>query len=321
MLQNNLVIPNTIRLISPAGRLDEGAITAGQIIWPGMLIRRMPDGTWSPHTEYGGVGPVAIAVEDANRGLDITQPMIGPGTFPFYYPVKGDMFLCLLQNGQKATTSGLLISAGDGTLAPDPGQALYTITAPSTIITNTNTETVFSNGTYTVAANALFVNDTLRVSGQVNILSQNATDTNTIKVYVGAANVVLNFGALSLPAGSVVNFDLQFRFSAVGASGSFTGNGTYWYTVGANTSPISAQLALTATTLATNATFVVKVSDTMSAASTADQAQLQSFRVSVDRSQYYSDLFTAYETVDNSGSPAIGVSGFNNAAFLRTICI
>jgi len=304
--------PSRIVLIS-RGRYDEA--NADVQCYPGMLLAPQADGGVSPHSVVGGGGPLCIAIEDAMRGGDITQALPVNNATPFYRPAKGDLFLCLLQNGQNVSAQQALMSAGDGTLVAALTSKAYNITAASTAITNTNAETTFSNGSYSIPANILAAGDIVRLRGKATVTGQNGSDTTNVKVYVGANSVAL--GATNIAANSVVTFDIQATIQTAGASGAvsmegYLGSGV----IGTGTEKV--QSVNTNTSLNTAAAVTCKVTQTWNNASTSDTITLDEFEVTIIKAAGFNGLLIAQEAINNtSGAGSSPISGFNSAAFIR----
>lgn len=302
--------PNKIALIT-RGRYDEA--TAGGNIYPGMLLQNNGSEQVIAHSVIGGppLPTVMVAEENALAGGDITQKSASSGeATPHRLAAKGDLLLMLLQNGQNVSANTPLISGGDGTLIASPGTELYNIVAPSTTITNTNTETVFSNGTYTFPANFLQVGDVIRVRAKVFCIAENSTNTHRIRMYLGSTTLA-DSTALQLAASDVVIIDLVLVVRTIGASGTFIADGVVTDSVSATFA--QAPFTVASTTVDTTATEALTIKSLASAASTGNQIRLDEFTVRVDRGQ--SSFLIAAEAINNSGGT--GTSGFNSAAFIR----
>jgi hypothetical protein len=306
--------PNRIVLIS-RGRHEEAVADAP--CYPGMLLSFNPSGNCVPNVNYGGSGPVNVAVEDALRGADVTQVLPAGNVVPYQIAAKGDELLFLLQNGQNVAAQVPLYSGGDGTLIADPASPLYEITAPSAVVTNTTSTTQFSNGGYAVPANTLLeAGMVLRINGSINVISQNPPNTHDFIVNIGSTS--LDFGALALATGNVANFDLNVTLTVGGsASGSFTGVGTYWY--GDPTNPTEVAWTLGSTTVDTTGAVSVTVTTKANVANVANKVQLAEFSVSLVRPGAFDPIVVSKEAINNSAGT--GTSGFNRAAFVRGIVI
>jgi hypothetical protein len=309
------MIPNRIVLIA-RGRHEEA--TADADCYPGMLGIKKSNGNVIPHNVQGGGGPLIVFKEEALRGLDITQKLPSGDAVPFNYGARGDKYLMLLQAGQNVANQAPLMSAGDGTLilstATAPANTLYQIVAPSSNITNTLTETTFSNGSYTIPANFLSVGDVLHIKGRAVVSAENTTNTHEVKLYIGSTTLV-DSGALQLAATQYVEFDVFLTIRSLTSSGKFIADGVWYNNAGGTVTDTPVEIA--ATTIDTTVTELIKVTSTASAASTGNIIALQEFQIDLQRAGASGTVVIADEAVDNSGST--GTSGFNSAAFIRVI--
>lgn len=306
---------NRIVLISPYGRKDEVSVGASDI-WPGMLVQVGSDGNAIPHSQPGAAGPVSVMTEDVLRGGTILQPALASsGVCPIWRPVKGDKMLFLLQKGQSVTKGTALMSAGDGTLVGNPGEILYEIMAPSTGITNTTTETAFSNGQYTIPANYLQPGDVLVIRGRTTLTSHNGTDTHNIKIYIGSV-LIASSGAVNLAANSVVEWALFLTVRTIGATGTIVASGYLMAGVPGTGTPVG--VVLSSTTLDTTVAETIKVTSTASAASTSNIIQLDEDTITNTRDTGASGIVVADETKDNSGGTG---TSLNNAMFIKGIVV
>lgn len=306
-------IPNRIDLIFH-GRYDE-AVAASQC-YPGMMLQYNGSGQLQPNQVAGSGGLIMVAREDVLRGADATQPLPANDQIPILRPTKGDMLLMLLQNGQNVAQNIGLESAGDGTLIAATNGKLYEIVAPSTVITNTATETAFSNGTFTFPANYLQVGDVIHVRSKVFCVAENSTNTHRIRLYLGATPLTIaDSTALQLAANDVVIFDLYITVRTITSSGTIIVTGVLQYTV-SGTWTTTAINDVSATLDSTVADALV-IKSLASAASTGNQIRLDEFQVNVDRATGFSSPFTSFEAINNSSGT--GTSGFNSAAFIRVL--
>lgn len=309
--------PNRIKLIT-RGRLEE-ALQSGTI-YPGMLLQRTSAApsaqiaTVTPHPTYGGEGSWVVGVEDALHGQDITQ-VYAAGSIPISTPAKDDELLMLLQNGQNVGVNVGLCSAGDGTLVANIGPQLYIITAASTAITNTNTETTFSNGSYSIPANFLQAGDIIHIRARATVTGQTASATQNVKLYFGASNLLCSSTAQNLAANNQVLIDQYITIRTSGSSGTYVASGEVSY--GSETASTSnATFALSAT-VNTAAAVVVSLSGTCNANNTANTIELDEFCIEVDRPGGFHSICTSLEAINNSSGT--GTSAFNSAAFIRCV--
>jgi hypothetical protein len=306
--------PNRIVLISQHSRYDEAIADAD--CWPGQMLQQNSDGGVQAQSVAGAKGPLMIAIEDALRGGDITQKLPSGSAAPFYRLASGDMFLCLLQNGQNVGAQVGLMNAGDGTLIAAPTSPLYEITAASTVITNTASETAFSNGSYTIPANFLQVGDRLHIRAKAVCVAVAAAATQRVRIYIGSTPVTLaDSTALALVAADYVLFDIFLTVRTITSSGTIIADGYLSYTIAGTVTDTDVTLASTTLDSTVAETIVIKA--LASAAATGNQIRLDEFEINLDRVGGYSVIVQSAEAINNSGGT--GTSGFNSAAFIRCI--
>ena len=301
--------PNTIRLITH-GRYDEAV--AGADTYPGYILARQSNDKVIPHNVSGGnARPLMIQIEDALSGGIITTKCASGNICRFYYPNPGDLFLCLIANGQNVTEGDYLMSNGDGTLiefnASPGGEKLYEILAPSTTITSTGTETAFSNGSYTIPANFLQVGDVLRMHAKAFLIAVNSTNTHRIRLYIGATTLA-DSTALSLVASDVVIIDITMTIRTITASGTFIADGVVTYSISGTFTEVPFTVA--STTIDTTVTEAVVIKSLASASSSGNQIRLDEFVIELDRAGLPTEypVMQAADTLNNTSG---------SAAFLR----
>ncbi len=311
--------PNRIVLVSH-GRYDE-APNGATALYPGMLATKDSSGNLIPHNiEGGGGNPLQVVIENALIGKDITQALpASQDCNPYYFPAPGDVFLMLLQNGQNVTQNDALMSAGDGTLMKAAEDRLYQILAPSSNVTNTAAETVFDNGSYTMAAGTLAVGTVIRIRGKAVVSAQNAANTHQIQIEFGSGHtVLLDSGARALAATQFVSFDISVTIRTAGASGTYIATGSGITNPGGTNTLLSSSVASTA--VDTTVGQLIRVTTTANFASTGNVDALQEFSVSLQRTDG-EEIVYAKESIDNSaGAGSSPVSAFNSAAFIRVVC-
>lgn len=308
--------PSRVVLIA-RGRYDEGVLDAD--VWPGMLMARKSNGNYIPHNVIGGGGPLLVATEDVLRGKTIKEKLLSGDQAPFYHPARGDQFLMLLKNGQSVTNGDPLMSSGDGTLIAALGQGssvLYEIVTPSTVITNTNTETAFSNGSYTVPANTLAVGDVISVRAKVFCISENSTNTHQIKLYMGGTPItIVDSSARQLAANDVVEIEANITVRTITASGTIIADGYVDFSISGTFTHLPFTLA--SSTMDSTVANPIVIKSTASATSATNQVRLDEYRVSLARLGSINTIVSALETRDNSGGT--GTSEFNSAMFIRCL--
>jgi hypothetical protein len=259
-------------------------------MYPGHLLQLQSDGSVQPHQTAGARVPIRVAVEDAYQGSVKSTPYSANNVTMFQLCAKGDLMLMQVAGGQNVAEGDELMSSGDGTLSSLFGPVLYNITASSTNLTNTNTETTFSNGTYSISANQLRAGDVIRISGTAEVLVQNSTNTNRFKVKLGSS-VLADSTALNLAANADVNFDVAVTVRTIGAAGTFVSQGSINET----------QANLDSTAINTQIANNVTVTDTQSAISVNNVAVLTQLKITVERSGGIHPLFEAAEAINNAG--------------------
>lgn len=303
---------------------DEAKLAADA--YPGMLLEHTATVVTGntqppniqPHSVLGGGGELMVCREDSLRGGDITQKILSGSVAPFFRPRPGDVMLMLLKNGQNVPANSALMSAGDGTLIVSTYGRNYQIQAPSTVITNTNVETAFSNGSYTFAANTLRVGDIVRVRAKVFAVAENGTDTHRIRLYFGATPITIaDSAARQLAAGDVVIIDAYIKVRTITAAGTLIADGVIYYSVSGTFSTLPFTVASTAWDSTVANPLVIK--SLASATSAGNQVRLDEFEVSTERQTGVGGLQVyTQEACDNSiGAGSSPISGFSSAAFVR----
>lgn len=310
------MVPNRIVLIS-RGRHEEYTANSGNIL-PGHILQRTVGAakTVDIHSVSGGgaAGGLMVAEEDALRG----------GTINGYYSndtasysnyasgsvvmvreaAKGDKLLCRLASGQSVSEGTALMSNGDGTLvastAVTPSSKLYEIVAPSSTITNTGTETAFSNGSYTFPANFFLVGDVIHVRFKAFLIAVNSTNTHRIRMYLGSAPLTLaDSTALALIANDVVIVDMYLTIRTITSSGTIIGDGTLASSISGTFT--TEDFTFASATLDSTVAETLVIKSLASAASTGNQIRLDEFYIELDRAGAGTSLLTADEAVNNTG--------------------
>lgn len=294
---NTFPTPNRVVVVG-RGREDELPCSSSltNLIYPGMLLMDDGAGNVQPHNVAGGVAELMFALEQGLIGLAGMPGTTGKGTFDaydagsrvqFYRAAAGDKLNVLLANGQNAAEGNYLGSDGAGHLKVIPsaqlGGNLYETTAASTALTNTITETVFSNGSYSIPANFLQAGDILHVRAQGIATATNATDTLNAKLYLGGltgTNIVAT-GALDVANGDEFLIDAYIEFRTIGASGTFIANGTD--VIGTPGTATAKPFLLGSTAVDTTAAQAIAVSGTWSVANAGDSCRLDYMTVDLIR--------------------------------------
>lgn len=155
------------------------------------------------------------------------------------------------------------------------GQTFQSITAASTAVSNTASETAFDK-TITIPANSVQVGDTLRITGQVIATATNSTDTLNIKLKIGST-VIVATGALDATNNDVAVFFADVTIRTVGASGTLVAFGMA--TIGPVSSATMKPFYLASTAIDTTADMTISATATWSAASSGDSCRLDGLTV------------------------------------------
>lgn len=268
---------NTIVLTrkNPQDEFPEHEDPATVITRPGDLIERVPTGV-RPHTTRGGIAFKRVAIEVGLIGKSVDDNYLVNDKVPWTTLNPGDVFQGRLKKGENVAKGDYLISYGDGSLCKAASSFLADVTAPSATVTNTVAETTFSNGTVTIPKNSVKAGDMVRIRGQVAIPSTNATDTLTIKIYLGAT-LVATLPALDVANSDIATFEVTLIFRTVGAAGTVYGFGSY--TFGPTATATTKAFTLAQTAVDTTADQAITVTATWSVANAGNQAALQALAV------------------------------------------
>lgn len=219
--------PSTIALRGGVGFLsnyDEGKCGATDIL-PGMLIEQRSTALFHPHATRGGRHGGQIAIEEVFTGNVKETAYTSGARIRFMRAQRGDEFLMHLKAGENVSIGDWLVSAGDGTLVKQSEAYLANNVAASSAISNTTTETTFSNGTVTIPKNSVRAGTVIRFRGQGIATSTNSTDTLKVKGYIGST-ALFDTGALDVANNDTFWFDGRITFRTVGASGTLVAEGT-----------------------------------------------------------------------------------------------
>ena len=134
------------------------------------------------------------------------------------------------QSRSSAVASVTMISVLlDGRDSDMSARSLSVITAASTAITNTTTETAFST-TFSIPANRLRVGSVLSLRARASVSSGNSTDTLTLRARLtDAAGAVLGAGLafdVTNGGGDVGDINLQMVVRTLGATGTMMSSGS-----------------------------------------------------------------------------------------------
>lgn len=160
-----------------------------------------------------------------------------------------------------ATTSGNVI------LVPEGSRYWYRIAAASSAVTNTTTQTVFSNGTYSIGANLLTVGSRIRVRARATVTGVTATPTGVIALLIGGTQQIA-CSATTVAANNIAMLDVDITVRTVGSGGTMIGSGTTTIGASGTAAPVSQSFA--SATLNTTIANAVAVAWTWSAASASN---------------------------------------------------
>lgn len=162
----------------------------------------------------------------------------------------------------------------------------YNATSASTAISNTTTETMFSNF-LTLPANTLRPGNLIKVRYQGIATSTNSTDTLTIKLYFATATTagaITGTALISHAATDVANNDVfageyELAIRTIGSSGTMVGCGTYKSVPAAEGTATYKDDILASTTVDTTVTRYIGCSAAWSVASASNSCRLDFLRV------------------------------------------
>lgn len=282
---NTIVLKGDLRRWHGENTANDGSIK------PGYLVQLATDGSGKlvAHNTRGGRAARWFAKEDPFRGGNIQgqlPPQGGIGSATTYYSTgdlvfyhkaqSGDQVYAVLAAGENVAKGDWGISYGNGQVCKAASQYLANNTAASSNVTNTTTETAFSNGSVTIPKNTLQVGDVIRIRGQAVASATNSTDTLTVKVKIGST-VIATTGAVDVANGDVATFDVTLTVRAIGASGSIVAQGTI--SLGTPGTVTAKPFTLGATALDTTVDEVITITATWSVANAGDVVALQSLMV------------------------------------------
>lgn len=158
----------------------------------------------------------------------------------------------------------------------------YSNEGASTAISNTTTETAFSTS-YSIAANSLEPGQVIKIRWQGIATATNATDTLTIKVYLGglAGTLLFTHAATDVADNNVFSGEYTLVVRTVGATGTVVGYGVGKSIPAAEGTATYKDDILASTTLDTTAANDVAISATWSVASAANSCRLDVLVVEV----------------------------------------
>lgn len=181
--------------------------------------------------------------------------------------------------GRLTTTDAV----ASGTVRVVGGRA-YQVVAASTAITNTVTETAFSNGVYTIPADTLKASTSIRFRIQGIATATNATDTLQITVRLGAAGVaaqiVTQTIALDVEDNDIFVLDGHITIRTAGASGTMVAYSQH--SIGAADTATTRMDAMASAAIDTTASRDLTCTATWSVADAGNSCRLDIMEVQVE---------------------------------------
>ena len=303
---------NRVALKTRGGLVYEEAKASVGTIRPGHVVQLNSSGELALGPSYLGNVEKMIALEDGLRGSndlggrDLWDAYDSGEQVPYMIAQRGDEVAVRLAIGQNVAQGDLLISFGDGTVVRatatiSAANLTYTTVAASATITNTTTETDFSQ-TAVISANTLKAGDLIRVQAHAVVSSSNSTDTLTVKLKIGSTTIV-STGALDVANNDVVLIDALLVVRTFGASGTFVASGIV--NIGVPGTATVKAFNLASTTIDTTVNQTIKLTGQWSVAHASNVVALQSLVVRTDPVDddvygYFGAFGRAVEAVNNS---------------------
>lgn len=269
---------NTIVLIGQLRDNHEERRVA-TIVKPGYLMDTNADGKVIPAATRGAKGELYVAKEDYLQGKTINDAYAVGDLCMIHKAKSGNKIALVLAAGENVAKGDQLISAGDGTVVKYASDVLSNVVAQSTAVTNTTTETTFSNGTVTIPANRLKAGDNIRISGRVTFPTTNSTDTALIKLKIGST-VIFATAATDVADADACVFEALLTIRTIGASGTFVASGSF--SIGVPGTATYRAFSLVSTAIDTTAAQSITVTCTWSVASASNIAYLQQLSTNID---------------------------------------
>lgn len=152
--------------------------------------------------------------------------------------------------------------------------------AASTAITNSSTETVFDNGSFSIPTNWLRAGSLIRFGWQGIATATTGSDTLTIKAYVNSTSVATS-SATDATNNDIFAGDAAVAIRTIGASGTFVASSSFTKVEAASLTASRVDQITASTAIDTTAAVVIAVKATWSAISASDSCRLDMFWVSV----------------------------------------
>ena len=150
---------------------------------------------------------------------------------------------------------------------------IYAITAASSAVTATASETTFSNGSFTIPANTLYAGEIIEIEGQGTNTSGNASDTLTIKLYIGTTAIITTAAFNVTDAGGdIFYFRARLCVRDIGATGHIVASGEQ--SIGVPATATALPFFLASTVVDTTAAQTIAVKATWSSNSGSNSCRL-----------------------------------------------
>lgn len=152
--------------------------------------------------------------------------------------------------------------------------------AASTAISDTTTETAFSNASYTIPANMLRAGSLIRFGWQGIATATNSTDTLLIKAYVGSTAVATGT-ATDVANNAIFAGEASVAIRTIGASGTFVASSSHTKVPAASLTASRVDEIVASTTIDTTAAVVISVKATWSVQSASNSARNDIFWLTI----------------------------------------
>lgn len=267
----------TILLKGDLGRRYEESLASGAVL-PGHILEYTSDNPTKvkAHSVRGGKIPRAVAIEDGNFGKTVDDAYANGSLTRYLVAATGDWFNLRLKAGENVSDGDWVISYGDGTVCKAATSYLSNDVAASTAVSNTATETTFSNGTATIPKNSLKVGDVIRIEAQGIATATHSTDTLTVKVYIGSTQLATT-GALDVANNDIFLVRITLVVRTIGASGTFVATGTA--SIGASGTATQKIIYVGSTAIDTTVANDITVKATWSVADVGNSVRMDVFTV------------------------------------------
>ena len=221
---------------------------------------------------------IIATVTDASEDATVQYSVMKGGTLTQVFELKGSDQTVNVA-GRLTTTDGV----ASGTVRVVGGRANQ-IVAASTAITNTSTETAFSNGAYTIPANTMKASTSIRFRAFGIATATNSTDTLTITVRLGAtgvtAQIVAQTIALDVADNDIFVIDGLIVIRTAGASGTMVA--MTQHSIGVPDTATTRQDSMASAAIDTTVARDLTVTATWSVASASNSCRLDIFEVQIE---------------------------------------